>query len=377
MYIEERVKHPAESRADSREPRPGSTMDCRREEKMAHMSHAPISSGVGPEGLRKALSAASAALIFYWVVALAGTDSRYNVYVLVACVAGASLLDNFSSCRRVRSRRELVVVVLLSVLFACAVCLANYSLYRTYAQLALHLVSGFFVSTNILLAMYALFDRRSGEDGGAGDVRPGKVFLGSFLAMGAVWLAYLFLIGFPGTLTPDSINQLQQVVAGSYSNHHPFWHTVVVGFWFRLGCALSGGDANIGAAFYSVFQCLLLALCQAYAVMTVRQMGLSRAKTILLVIVIAFVPYNIVYATSIWKDIVFGACLLALVTAMVRLIAGVGAHPLVDGVVLAAAALGFGLFRGNGFYALALTLTAYVLVLLVRGGGVFQERCPV
>ena len=46
------------------------------------------------------------------------------------------------------------------------------------------------------------------------------------------WLLY----SYPGILTPDSINQFEQVLGMvPFSNHHPWVHTMTISFWYHLG----------------------------------------------------------------------------------------------------------------------------------------------
>ena len=56
----------------------------------------------------------------------------------------------------------------------------------------------------------------------------------AFLLCILCWLPY-FLYQYPGIMTPDSINQLEQVLhVIPYSNHHPFLHTLLILLQYRL-----------------------------------------------------------------------------------------------------------------------------------------------
>ncbi len=49
------------------------------------------------------------------------------------------------------------------------------------------------------------------------------------------WLPY-FLYQYPGIMTPDSVNQFEQVLGLiPYSNHHPWVHTLLIGLIYHIG----------------------------------------------------------------------------------------------------------------------------------------------
>ena len=47
------------------------------------------------------------------------------------------------------------------------------------------------------------------------------------------WI-YLFLVAYPGNLTTDSMAQIGNILSGKYSNHHPFYHTLMIKICFDL-----------------------------------------------------------------------------------------------------------------------------------------------
>ena len=56
-----------------------------------------------------------------------------------------------------------------------------------------------------------------------------KIFISSMILCLLCWLHY-FLAYYPGILSSDSIDQLQQVIGVlQYSNHHPWIHTLFIG----------------------------------------------------------------------------------------------------------------------------------------------------
>lgn len=174
-----------------------------------------------------------------------------------------------------------------------------------------------------------------------------------------MYLLHLFGVGYPGNMTVDSISQIGQVFSGKYSNHHPYWHTRIIGLLVHIGLAVFG-DVNAGVAVYSAVQSLLMALCFAFAVMTLYQMGIGRRWIVLVQLWYMSMPYHIMYSITMWKDVLFGCAVLLLVIALWRLMSETGTV-WINHVLLWMGALGMALLRNNGFLALAATLAVYLI----------------
>lgn len=133
------------------------------------------------------------------------------------------------------------------------------------------------------------------------------------------WLPY-FLYEYPAIMTPDSINQLEQVLGMiPYSNHHPWAHTMVIKFWYSVG-SLFTQNPNTALAFFTVFQMCFMALCVSWLVATLRKLRVGVLLCLLTAAFYAFVPYHGVFAVTIWKDVMFSGSVLLLTTTLVRLL---------------------------------------------------------
>lgn len=128
-----------------------------------------------------------------------------------------------------------------------------------------------------------------------------------------------FLYEYPGIMTPDSINQLKQVIGLSpLSNHHPLIHTMIIAIFYKPAFALTHSmTAAIG--FYTFAQMCLMALADAYCVNTINKMGARRWVIIVSIIFFVLVPYNWVYAVSMWKDVLFAAAVMMFTASLVRI----------------------------------------------------------
>lgn len=176
----------------------------------------------------------------------------------------------------------------------------------------------------------------------------------AFLACMLCWLPY-YLYQYPGIMTPDSINQFEQVLGlVPYSNHHPWVHTLVFGFFYRLGYALTG-DMVSAVSVYTFFQMCLLAGSIGYFISTLRAHRIRPFVLFLITGFYALIPYHAVFSVTIWKDIPFAAAVLLFGCSILRLSVrgNVNAGNLfvftISGVMIC-------LFRSNGWYAFLFAL---------------------
>ena len=173
-----------------------------------------------------------------------------------------------------------------------------------------------------------------------------------FLLCMLFWLPY-FLYQYPGIMTPDSINQLEQVLhVIPYSNHHPFLHTLLIGFFYNIGYRLTG-NMVVAMSFYTFFQMCMLALAVSYLIGTLRQFRLRSLGCFIITLFYALIPYHAVFSVTVWKDILFAAGILFFGCSMLRLLKKVTVPSL---IVMGISGLVMCLFRSNGWYAFLLCL---------------------
>lgn len=176
----------------------------------------------------------------------------------------------------------------------------------------------------------------------------------AFLCCMFCWLPY-YLYQYPGIMTPDSINQFEQILGViPWSNHHPWVHTLVFGFFYHIGYALTGNMVT-AVSVYTFFQMCLLAGSAAYFISTLRSHKIRPFILLLIMAFYALIPYHAVFSVTIWKDIPFAAATLFFSCAILRLSIqnSVNAKNLfvfmISGVMIC-------LFRSNGWYAFLLAL---------------------
>lgn len=308
-----------------------------------------------------------AAFIYIWLTVLSPlsvTDTYYSVYLLCAFAGILCLLDNYKT-GRLCGAKDKIVLGICSVLFSLAVVLANYTLFdpltvlQNLFDLCCCLLGGCFIGYAVLLYLLKRLPFRCGT----GERRkPAAVFLFVFGSIAAIDLMYLFLAQYPGILTTDSFSTMAEVLGEvPYTNTMPFWHTVTVKVFVDLGLALFG-EINAAVACFHTAQILFMAACFAYVLTTLYQVKVPGWFLCLVYFVYAFQPHNIVYSITLWKDIPFSGASVLFITAFYRLLKGVGKSGL-NYAAFVAGALGFSLWRTNGWYAfLVVVLLMWLLM---------------
>lgn len=173
--------------------------------------------------------------------------------------------------------------------------------------------------------------------------------LSSFLLCLLCWLPY-YLYQYPGIMTPDSINQFEQVLGViPYNNHHPFAHTMVFALLYKAAFALTG-DMVVSVGFYTFAQMCLLSAGMAFFISTLRQQRIRPFVLLLLTAFYALIPYHAVFSVTIWKDIPFAAAVLFFNCLLLRLILR-GSLLIHERILLLFSGMMICLFRSNGWYA--------------------------
>lgn len=183
-----------------------------------------------------------------------------------------------------------------------------------------------------------------------------KVFLVSFVLCLLFWIPG-YLYEFPGIITPDSINQIEQVLGlVTLSNHHPLAHTFLIGICLRPVYAITG-DINAAVGFYTFIQMVLMALIVAYSVNSLKLIGLKLRWVYLSLAFYVLIPFQWVYMVTVWKDVLFAGLIMLFTATFIRvLLLGFEKIKITDLILHFIACVGTALFRSNGLYAFLLMI---------------------
>lgn len=317
----------------------------------------------------KSLLFFQAVLVYAWSTVLSPlsvTDTYYSVYLLCALMGALCLYDNQTAAYYC-STSQRVWMGIFAAVYSGAVALANYALFEPLTvlqnlfDLTCVLAGGWVIGYQILLC---LFRRLPLEGVDRKAQHPGVVFAVVFLLVAVIDLSYLLLDLYPGVLTTDSFSTMRQILGmDGYDNVMPFWHTVTVQLFVQPVLRMCG-DINAAVAMFHGAQILFMAACFGYVIMTMYQMGVPTVLLIGTFALYALLPHNIVYSVTLWKDIPFAGAAVLLVTALYRILKNIGTRQWLNWTLFVIGALGFSLWRTNGWYAfVALT----VLMVLLTG----------
>lgn len=303
--------------------------------------------------------------VFYWLTSgLHETDSNYGVYTFFALISVMGIVKE--SCSDIfKSNRDKWLVQIISGLISFVVFLANYHLFFNFIEVSMMLVTGYVTAKMALGFLYTIIiDKRFKEREGINEIKPSAVFLISMSVIVIIDVLYLFLCDYPGNLSFDSISQIKQVLGiDGYTNHHPFWHTIIIKCCMTLGFRVFG-EINAAIAVYSVFQIVFMATCFASTIVTLYQMRVPHKYLVILLGFYTFVPYYIVYSTTMWKDVVFGGAVLLFVVSFARVLLCVGQKKWLNYTILFFSGMASCLFRNNGW--IAFVLMTFLMVLVFR-----------
>ncbi len=301
--------------------------------------------------------------------------SNYYVSYLICYGLGiASLVYNVHKGRFSSGKKNIrISLYVFTLLFALIMTCANYSLwFLPIPEYSGHLFRNMYrilyiimifcgcgcSSYNFLLCLSDLFYLWEPCDH---KKRSSFVFLTVFALIMLIDLSILLLCKYPGNLTTDSFAQIYQAM-GDFepSNHHPFYHTLVIKLILKTGLTLFGGY-NAAVAAYSCFQILFMAACFAYSVMFLYDINAPRWIIVTVTVIYATAPYHIMYSFSITKDSMFAGSVLVAVISFYRILSGIGDHKL-NMILTVLSGLGVCLFRSNGLFVYALwTVCAFLL----------------
>mgnify|MGYP007069916314 CR=1 FL=1 len=179
---------------------------------------------------------------------------------------------------------------------------------------------------------------------------PFKVFMLCFCCSMLCYLPY-FLYEFPGIMTADSLVQYEQIVGlRPYSNHHPIVHTLLIKLFYKIGLLVTN-DVSKAISFYTVFQVVFFAASLSRLVMEIRILSDKKNLSLEMIAILFFalVPFNAVFAVTIWKDIPFAALTVLFVCQIIELANGRGSW-----IWFTILGILFSLFRSNAWIAFIL-----------------------
>lgn len=310
---------------------------------------------------------------------IADSEYKFPYILILSAVLLATIYNHYNSAYTTRFNKS---TLLFSSVFSIMITVSNYTSFANislfdnstdfmiavYRILRILLVSlssliGF---TNLLNCTFYMFTTKSDSislylhQPIKINVKSRTVFLITFFSIVTVDFFFLIMCKYPGNLSIDSISQINQALTGSYTNHHPVFHTLIIRALLSIGLALFN-DINCAIALYSIFQILFMAFCFAFSLSTCTEMGISNKLIIVLGFFYLLTPYNILFSFTIWKDVMFSGSVLLFITILYRLFNNIDNRKM-NMALLFISSVNVCLLRSNGLFVFILVFMFFSIM---------------
>lgn len=180
-----------------------------------------------------------------------------------------------------------------------------------------------------------------------------------------IFVSYIpyFLANYPGILSPDSVDQLNQALNKSLlTNHHPVTHTMLIKLMVKLGMTIK--DLSLGVALYSTLQMLIVSVTFGYSVYYMKKNGLKNIFVLICLAFYALYPVHPLYSISMWKDILFAMTMLLLTLALTDIVSNSERFfkSKLKCTLLSLIILLTMLFRNNGLYVILIVFVGACII---------------
>ena len=307
-----------------------------------------------------------AILTYYWCVFLVKADSYYSPYFVLAVVA--IIHRTVSICKNKKSQNNhKILLSIFSIVLSLTVVLANYSLFHSivsHAYRIIAIIEVFFggivvfreciitiTEFNIKNRTFILKNKK-------------LFFLSLWLIIIFVDMFIFYTAQYPGVFTPDSIDQVRQILTGVYTNHHPFYHTMIIKIFIDVGINFFN-NINIGVALYSIFSIFVLATCFIYIIKTIYTITKNLSLTLIVYICYLVYPVNIKYSFYMGKDVFFGAAVGIFVVTIYKILNNIGKHK-TNLIILFLSSLGMCLLRSNGLFVYVFSFVIFFILFFKK-----------
>lgn len=186
-------------------------------------------------------------------------------------------------------------------------------------------------------------------------------FIKCFLCIIIAWIP-IFLAFYPGIFSYDSSVQLNEFLNNQLSNNNPIIHTLIVGWFIKLGNILFH-SYSIGVVLYTTFQMIITALVFSYIVSYLNKRGASFSLKLISLLLFMFLPTHSILAITTTKDVFFSLCVTLLFIKLVDMIRDPEKffHSIFNIIIVILLSLSTFIFRHNGYYAF-LVLAIFMLI---------------
>lgn len=219
------------------------------------------------------------------------------------------------------ARRQFLILIPFSLCYAAFIVLGNWQKSAEYSNLQNigRILLWALVSYGILFILCFVISRKDILFSGisfarklqAKTKRSGKwyVFPGLFVVCLLSYLPY-YLMYYPTWFNNDAIWQMEQILGWkARSNHHPFFHTLIMQFFVTIGYRLSGTYTG-AVAFYTFWQMALTAFTFAFCLYGLYKRGTRLVWIALALLFYIALPVHGMLSICMGKDAFFVSALM-------------------------------------------------------------------
>lgn len=295
---------------------------------------------------------------------------NYNFFTLLIYILIYYFYKNVNITKNINKKNTYLIIYSLIVsVILIAGNLVSINLYSTYVNIIKEIISIKSIVSIIGLIpliftiVIKLVDVISKLKNEKKELNNKKLYINTFIIIISIWSIYL-LGFFPGIMTADSIDQLGQIINANIStNHHPVFHTLFMLIPFKIGTCITG-NPNIGIAFISITQMIIMALIFSYTIGYLNKLKINNKIIILLILYYSLSPIFGFYSITLWKDIIFGGCILLFSITLYKTKININNLTLKNYIELLIISLLCMLFRNNGLYVMIVIIP--LILLLTR-----------
>lgn len=270
-------------------------------------------------------------------------------------------------------KRQFLVLLPFALFYCAAAILGQLEKARTLGLVwnLARILLWFAGSYGALLILCMAFLERKMKRMSERKQREGKWYVYVLFTAGCLfcYLPY-FLMYYPGWLNNDAVWQIEQILGWAPgSNHHPYFHTLIMKVFFMAGYRLTGTYTG-GAAFYTFFQILIMAMVFGFFLYWLYKRGTRILWMALAFAFYALLPINGLLTICMGKDAFFTAALLFFtwMTVEFDLDAETGKHDFMRWILYFVTGLLACLLRSNGIFIFLGTTFILILTKKVKNG---------
>jgi len=159
-------------------------------------------------------------------------------------------------------------------------------------------------------------------------------------AIPSIFIYFVVHLAFwPAQMSPDSLDQWQQLLTWDFDDTHPVSGTLLNWVFYQI----VPSPAFVAFAHYALF-----ALATGYFLTELRGWGVALPILAAVAVLFPLFPPNFLTATTLWKDVPFATALIALTALYIRGARSGFILPALDWVAMGAAGIVLVLLRHNG-----------------------------